>query len=167
MKTILKILILLILVFLAVNFFIFKPEKNVSENTEFNISNQSSKISETIAQENLVFNESQKEIIQNKTGSQTKTGIKCLDDYNLTKNTIIFYYQNELHSNNMKPIVQQLQPAYKFFLKDSLFDNAFNSCFGYEPGVTPTFVCASTNAQITGEKSKTELENFAKSCSSS
>ena len=88
---------------------------------------------------------------------------ECLEKYDLSPHTIIFYYTNEPHSNAMKTIVQELQASYTFYWRSTLWDSYFNSCFGTS-GATPAFVCAGTNEKIVGEVSKSLLESFAERC---
>ena len=97
------------------------------------------------------------------TTSDISVNNNCLNKYNLTKSTIIFYYQ-KFYSDAMIPVVQELESSYDFYWTDELWNYKFNSCFGLS-GITPTFVCAGTNQKIMGEISKSELENFAKNCS--
>jgi hypothetical protein len=87
----------------------------------------------------------------------------CLVDYNLSRNTVIFYNMDELHSNNMKPVVRALS-GYNFYWKNTTYDSKFNSCWGYYQATTPTFICAGTKAMLVGEVSKSALEAFAKLC---
>ncbi|MEM2956347.1 MAG: hypothetical protein QW041_02120 [Candidatus Pacearchaeota archaeon] len=88
----------------------------------------------------------------------------CLNKFNLSRNTIIFYHLDELHSNNMKPIVRELEKNYSFYWNNNLSNNEFNNCFGYSSGSIPTFICAGTKQQIVGEISKSVLESFAIAC---
>jgi hypothetical protein len=87
----------------------------------------------------------------------------CLSIYNLTPHTVIFYYQNEPHSNAMLPLVQKLQANYSFYLTQEIWNKKFNSCFGLT-GTTPTFVCAGTLEKLTGEQSKEALKAFVEHC---
>jgi len=89
----------------------------------------------------------------------------CILKYNLIAKTVIFYNANELHSNNMKPIVRELEKNYPFYWKNTTYDSEFNTCLGYYQATTPTFICAGTKQQIVGETSKSALEAFAKACS--
>jgi hypothetical protein len=95
--------------------------------------------------------------------STNSTQNQCITKYNFTSNTIIFYNVNELHSNNMKPIVQSLM-QYKFYWKNTTYDSEFNTCFEYSQIVTPEFICIGTNQRLIGEVSKSALEGFASSC---
>lgn len=90
---------------------------------------------------------------------------KCLEKYNLTKGEIIFYYADELHSNNMKPIVNELSGQYGFYWMNNSYDSEFNECSGYNEMSIPAFVCVGKNKSIIGEVSKENLEAFAKACS--
>ncbi len=117
-------------------------ESSTSEDDETETSSQSEEETSTEDEENLP---------------------PCLANYNLTEHTIIFYYQNEPHSNNMKPIIQELESIYDFYWNSELWNSAFNSCFGLT-GATPTFVCAGTKEKTSGELSKAELADFASKC---
>ena len=97
-------------------------------------------------------------------GWQGITSSECLQNYSLSKDAIIFYYSNEVHSNTMKLIVQELQSELTFYWTNSLWNDGFNSCFG-TAGATPTFVCAGTGEKLVGEIPKSILENFAGRCS--
>lgn len=88
----------------------------------------------------------------------------CLERYGLTENTIIFYYQNEPHSNAMLPLVEKLESEYAFYWTDDLWDYEFNACSGHSTGTIPAFVCAGTQAKVIGELSEAELRAFAESC---
>ena len=100
---------------------------------------------------------------EEKEKEQEPTGIKCLDDYNMNEHTIIFYHTEESHSLVMKNIVNELEPEYDFYWTTNLWNIQFNSCFGLS-GITPTFVCAGTKEKISGEMSKSELDEFAGRC---
>jgi len=101
---------------------------------------------------------------ETETTADTSVNDNCLSKYNLTKNTIIFYYLDEPHSNVMKPIVQELSLTYNFFWKEQTWDHYFNNCFNHDIGTVPTFVCAGTNQKLRGEVSKETLADFASNC---
>jgi len=95
--------------------------------------------------------------------SSSQTTDICIIHYNMTEHTIIFYYQNEPHSNAMIPIVQNLSSSYNFYQTQDLWNNNFNTCFGLS-GITPTFVCAGTKEKISGEISMSALQAFVSRC---
>lgn len=88
----------------------------------------------------------------------------CLQRFSLSSNTVIFYYkENELHSMNMKIIVNQMNSTYTFYYMDQIWNASFNECFNLS-GNIPSFVCSGSRQKVAGEISKTSLENFTKSC---
>lgn len=94
---------------------------------------------------------------------ENKTGIACLDKYNMSINTIIFYYSTDKYSKNMKEIADEIKEDYNFYYQNNLWDSDFNSCFGLT-GEIPVFICAKNKDTIKGEVSKSELINFIDSC---
>ena len=100
---------------------------------------------------------------QNNTQIQEEQTDACLDKFNLTSSTIIFYYSNDPHSNVMIPIVSDLDEIYKFHSTSNLWNYEFNQCFGLS-GTMPAFVCAGSKEKIDGEVSKSVLEEFCKRC---
>jgi hypothetical protein len=174
-KDVLKILVILVLIALMINIsMIFMRNYKLPDKTEENLSSNIFSQLKTEKQTHLVNNTlpiienitvDNSTMVSNKTiAVQTATGIECLDRYNLTKKSIIFYNLNELHSNNMKPIVKDLESIYSFYWKNTTYDSRFNTCFEYSQATTPAFICAGTKRQLIGEVSKTSLESFAASC---
>jgi hypothetical protein len=103
-----------------------------------------------------------------KTQNNTNTtSTDCLTKYNLTNETLIFYYsQSDMYSEDMQLIVSELSENYTFYKTGQLWDDEFNACFSIEAGHTPTFVCAGTQERIVGEVSRDELKAFADKCKS-
>jgi len=179
------LLIILVLIALIINInFIFNPAQtsdNKSKNLEYaeNNTNNSGIFSYLLRELGLKKTDSSREkagnngsagstenssASDNLTSNASTIEDRCFASYNLTAKTIIFYYQDELHSNNMKPIVMELESAYKFYWTSDVWNEGFNSCFGHSTGAVPTFVCAGTKQKIIGEISKSQLEAFALSC---
>jgi len=118
-----------------------QEEIQTTEESEI-VSNENIEVVEDNAEDNIDNTDTD----ETETTSDTSVNNDCLSKYNLTKSTIIFYYQNEPHSNAMIPIVQELESSYDFYWTNELWNYEFNSCFGLS-GTTPTFVCAGTNQE--------------------
>ena len=110
--------------------------------------------------------ENQTQATQNNTQSQeeeTEETDACLAQFNLTGDAIIFYHSNDIHSNAMIPIVDELSGNYSFYPATELWNYEFNLCFNLS-GTIPAFVCAGTREKIEGEVSKNVLEEFCERC---
>lgn len=95
--------------------------------------------------------------------SSSSSASDCLYRYGLEQSSIIFYYTDDAHSNNMKPIVDDLVQEYDFFWKADLWDKEFNDCFGFV-GTVPSFLCAGSKEMLIGEVSRSRLVDFAQDC---
>jgi len=95
--------------------------------------------------------------------AEEKEQDECLEKFNLTNDTIIFYYSNDVHSGAMIPAVDELKNIYKFHMTTELWNYEFNQCFDLS-GTVPTFVCAGSKEKIEGEVSQAELEDFCGKC---
>ncbi len=146
-------LFLLIIVLLVSSSLFFSGEKQIvvvssSNNNENKVIQESHSPVQDSIQSNIV-----EEIVP----------IKKDCNFNLSEDAIIFYHSSDIHSYNMKPIVEKLEKDYPVFWQSDLWDEDFNNCFGFS-GNVPAFVCSSSSKMITGEISFEELENFASNC---
>jgi hypothetical protein len=176
-KKILVLLIILLLIVLAVNSFFIFSEKSESKSNSSSILTQlinefkfnSSAFNKSITskeKESSSSSSTQSSTSQNNNSNSSSTQPvieACLAKYNLTRSTIVFYYFDEPHSNNMRTIVNQLT-NYTFYIKSTLTDSQFNLCLGYSSFTVPTFICSGTKQTLVGETSKATLEGFAAAC---
>jgi hypothetical protein len=134
------------------------------ESPESSSSSGSSSAGSTSSNQNSIINQTTNSTANSSNSSSVQPVIEaCLAKYNLTRSTIVFYYFDEPHSNNMKIIVNQLT-NYTFYIKSTLTDSQFNLCLGYSSFTVPTFICAGTKQSLVGEVPKASLEAFAASC---
>ncbi len=170
-RFILQILIVIVASALIVNIYLLASQKleNPSHNANFflksnNLSYSDDSGMNEIVEKNEIKSENHgtnSEINEEETQNEID---KCLLTYSLDKSNVIFYYQDgEVHSMNMKPIVDSLKDNYSFYYVDELWNFSFNSCFGLS-GAVPTFVCAGSREKIVGEVSEEELINFVSKC---
>ncbi len=141
-----------------------QAEKPTTETPVVETAEETEEAAEDIIKEYDKENEEEDEE-QEETDKPIAPSNTCLADFNLTSDTIIFFYLDEPHSNSMKPIVQELSSTYDFFWKEQTWDHYFNNCFDHDLGTVPAFVCAGTNEKLRGEVSKETLAAFADSCS--
>ncbi|MFC1697126.1 hypothetical protein ACFL1H_02240 [Nanoarchaeota archaeon] len=87
------------------------------------------------------------------------------DKFDLKDNTIIFYHADDLHSENMKPIVNNLEKeGIEFLWRDPIFQDELNEFFNLR-GAVPEFVCINNvNNPIRGETTEQNLRDYAESC---
>ena len=174
-----KILILIGIIFMA-SFFIFYLSKteDMGVNNSFQ-KNQSANTEQVEIEQEI---NSSEEILENKekfssggggsssSSSSTLVQEEILTDteefaeiYNLTYNTIIFYYSDDIHSLNMVPIVEELEQNYTFYKTEDIWDKNAQEYLDMV-GTTPIFICIKNNEKIVGEISKEGLESFAQIC---
>lgn len=170
-------MIILLLIVLAINsFFIFSEKSESKSNSssiltqlinEFKFNSSAFNKSITSKEKESSSSSSAQSSTQPSNNNSNSSLIQpteaCMAKYNLTRSTIVFYYFDEPHSNNMKIIVNQLT-NYTFYIKNSLTDTEFNSCLGYSSFTIPTFICSGTKQTLVGEVPKATLEGFAASC---
>ena len=125
-----------ILVFLFVILIIFFLVKQAPKKEIVTIEPTTQKTKEEVSPEQIEETKN----IENKTKKKLEKPSKdCLEKFNLTKDTIIFYYSEESHSKAMKPIVKELEKEYRFYWTNNLWNAEFNKCFGLS-GSTPSSV---------------------------
>jgi len=83
--------------------------------------------------------------------------------YNLTLDTVIFYYSDDAHSLNMFPIVEELENNYSFYKTNETWDKNAQEYLEMI-GTTPTFICVKNNERLVGEVPKQQLINFCNNC---
>ena len=95
--------------------------------------------------------------------------IKCIQEYGISEDTIIFYYATwSPRSKAMIPIVNELSSeGYKFYMADIDTDNVDMVYDCFDDVVSehiPEFICAGSRSVTAGEMSKESLQKFADLC---
>ncbi len=95
---------------------------------------------------------------------------KCLEGYNISKDTIIFYYSNNCgYCAQMKPIVEKLQnEGYTFYWAETTtgegMDVVSNCLPNIIQGGVPEFICAGNVNVEVGARSEENLRALADEC---
>lgn len=86
----------------------------------------------------------------------TATMQSLMNKYNINEQTLVFYYGNEVHSQNMIPFMSKMSNT--LLLQDGK-DKEMEQFLGLT-GTIPTSICFSTKASLIGEKTQSEVEYF-------
>lgn len=76
--------------------------------------------------------------------------------YKLDKNSLVFYYKNETHSNKMLEFIKSINNVYLLKYGN---DSDLEQFLGLK-GTVPTIICFSNRASKSGEMTKEEVEQF-------
>ncbi|RLE38155.1 hypothetical protein DRJ17_04890 [Candidatus Woesearchaeota archaeon] len=109
------------------------------------------------ATENLLYPDNMDKI---KNESPTSPN-KATSENTLPSGTVVFYYADEPHSENMKQLVKEHPAIYWLKAGD---DPVFEAELALN-GAVPSFMCYSSMQVIRGEISESQLQDFIERCS--